>query len=148
VAVVPGDELRGRPRPREVLTGNPEPAIALRADRVDDGVVGVQELLVGDGLADLHVPEKAEARPRRDPLERARDLLQLRMVGRNAEADEAPGRRKALDHVHLDRLRGVQEMARGIEGRRPGADHGDANGCLRHRRESRANLELCVGEAQ
>jgi hypothetical protein len=39
MAVVPGDELGGRPRPGQVLAGNPEPAVGLRADGVDHGVV-------------------------------------------------------------------------------------------------------------
>ena len=39
VAVVPGDELGGRPRPRQVLARDPEPAVRLRAYGVDDRVV-------------------------------------------------------------------------------------------------------------
>ncbi len=39
VAVVPGDEFGGGPRAGQVLAGNPEPAVGLRADGVDDGVV-------------------------------------------------------------------------------------------------------------
>jgi hypothetical protein len=42
---------------------------------------------------DLDVAEEAETGLVRYPLERARHRLQLRMVRRNAEADEAPGRR-------------------------------------------------------
>jgi hypothetical protein len=57
---------------------------------------------VRDRGAELDVAEEAEARPLRRPLERARDLFQLRVVGRHAEPHEAPRRRQALDHVHLD----------------------------------------------
>jgi hypothetical protein len=44
VAVVPGDELGGRPRSRQVLSGDAESPIGLGADRIDDGVVERSEL--------------------------------------------------------------------------------------------------------
>ena len=42
MAVVPGDENGGGPRARQVLAGDLEPPVGLRADRVDDGVVEVE----------------------------------------------------------------------------------------------------------
>ena len=39
MAVVPGDERRGRPRARQILAGDAELPVGLRADRVDDRVV-------------------------------------------------------------------------------------------------------------
>jgi hypothetical protein len=63
VAVVPGDELRGRPRAREVLAGDPETAVGLRPDGVDDGVVDGGEVVVADVPADLDVAEEPEPRP-------------------------------------------------------------------------------------
>ena len=83
--------------------------------------------VVRDVLADLDVAEEAKPRSLGDPLERARDGLQVRMVGRDAEADEPPRRRQPLDHVHLGRRIGAREQVPGgVEGRRPGSDHGDA----------------------
>ena len=61
VAVVPGDERRGRPRARQVLARDAEAAVGLRADGVDDRVVEAQQLLVRDVAADLDVAEEAEA---------------------------------------------------------------------------------------
>ena len=61
MAVVPGDELRGRPRAGQVLAGDAEPAVGLRADGVDDGVVQAHEVLVVEVAADLDVAEEAEA---------------------------------------------------------------------------------------
>ena len=73
VAVVPGDELGGRPRAGQVLAGDPEPPVGLRADRVDDRVVEREQLLVRDVAADLDVAEEAEARAaRRSSRTRAR----------------------------------------------------------------------------
>ena len=64
VAVVPGDERRRGPRARQVLAGDPEPPVGLRADRVDDRVVERAQLLVRHGRADLDVAEEAKPGPR------------------------------------------------------------------------------------
>ena len=44
MAVVPGDECRGRPGSGQILTGDPELAVCLSADRVDNRVVQAREL--------------------------------------------------------------------------------------------------------
>ena len=72
--------------------------------------------------AELDVAQEAEARLLCDPLERAGDGLQLRMVGRDAEPDEPPRRREPLDHVHLGRRIGGQKRAGRVETSRAGAD--------------------------
>ena len=133
VAVVPGDELRGRPRAWELLPRDPESLVGLRAEGVDHGVEDLEQVHVREVAADLDVAEEAKARLLRDALERARDALELRMVGRNAEPDEAPWRRQALDHVHLDAETGVEQSARGIKPGRARADHGNSDGALSHR---------------
>ena len=69
-------------------------------------------------LADLDVPEEAKPGLLRDPLERARDLLQLRVIRGDAEPHEPPGRREPLDHVHLDRLLGGEQVPGRVERRR------------------------------
>ena len=93
--------------------------------RVDDRVVEPAQVVGREVAADLDVAEEAEARPRGDLLERARDGLDLRVVGRDAEADEPPRRRQPLDHVDLGAGL-VEQRARGVEARRAGADDGDA----------------------
>ena len=45
VAVVPGDELGGGDRPRAVVAGDSQPVVGRRADRVDDRVVALEQLL-------------------------------------------------------------------------------------------------------
>ena len=115
MAVVPGDELEGRPRAGEVLGRDPEAPVGLRADGVDDGVVEIREVAVVQVAPDLHVADEAEPRLVRDALERPRDRLQLRMIGRHAEPHEPPGRRQPLEHVHLDRRVGVEQRAGGVE---------------------------------
>ena len=75
---------------------------------------------------DLDVAEKAEPGLRGDLLERLRDGLQLRMVGRDTEPNEPPRRGQPLEHVDLDRRVSRQQRARGIEARRARTDNGDA----------------------
>ena len=50
--------------------GNPEPAVGLRPDRVDDGVVDARRAPRGDVPPDLDVAEEAEPGTRGDLLER------------------------------------------------------------------------------
>ena len=63
---------------------------------------------------------------RGDLLERPRDGLDLRMVGRDAEADEPPRRRQPLDHVNLDADVGSQQRTGRVEAGRPRADNRNA----------------------
>ena len=120
--------------PGQVLAGDAQPPVGLRADRVDDRVVEPRELVVREVAADLDVAEEAEARLRGDLLERARDGLDLRVVGRDAEPDEPPRRRQPLDHVDLDR-----EVARRAARRRRRSRPG------RSRRRRRAEVTARPG---
>jgi ferredoxin/flavodoxin---NADP+ reductase len=86
----------------------------------------VLEQLVGlDVAADLDIAEEAKARLERDLLEGARDRLDLRMVGCDAEPDEAPRCRQALDQVDLDRDVGAEQRRGRIEAGRAGANDCD-----------------------
>jgi hypothetical protein len=153
VTVVPSDELGRGPRSGEVLAGKTQAAIGLRADGVDDGVVQAQEIRMREVAADLDVAEESEPRLGRDALERARNGLELGMVGRDAEPDETPGRREPLDHVDLDRHVGVEQSAGRIEpggtgpnDRNPKRIHaGDASPDLRRPDDQRP--EVRAGEA-
>ena len=112
VAVVPGDELGRRPASR----ADPRPVCpsadrsARRPRRRPRRTAG--QILVREVAADLHVAEEAEARPGGDPLERLRDRLDLRVVGRDSEPDEPPRSRQPLDHVDLNREVGVEQVPR------------------------------------
>ena len=118
MAVVPGHELERRPRAGKILARDPELPVGLRADGVDNGVVQPRQVVVVQVAPDLDVAEEPKARFFRDSLEGARDRLQLRVVGRNAETDEPPRRRQPLDHVDLDGYLGVEQRPGGIEARR------------------------------
>ena len=127
MAVVPGDELRGRPRARQVLARDAEPTIGLCADRIDDGVVEPHEVGVVEIATHLDVAEEAEAGLLGDALERARHGLELRMVRSDPEADEPPRRGQPLEHVDLRGRVGGQESAGGVEARRAGSHDGNAH---------------------
>ena len=129
VAVVPPDEV-GRGRDAGQLGArDAERPPDLRADRIDDGVVAGDEVVARDVPPDLEVAVPAEPRMRGDLLVDAGHRLDLRVVGRDARAHEAPGRRQPLEHVDLDRaVLGREEEAGGVEPGRPGADDGDAEG--------------------
>ena len=64
VAVVPGDELGGGPAAGQVLAGDPERLVGLRAGGVDHRRVVAHQLGVRDVDADLDVAEEAAAAPR------------------------------------------------------------------------------------
>ena len=134
VAVVPGHELGGRPRAGQLLAGDAEPAIALRTEGVDDRVVELRQVCVGQIAAYLDVAEEPEAGLQGDSLEGPRDRLQLRMVWSDAEPHEAPGRRQPLDHVHLERDVRVEQRAGSVEAGRPGTNDRDTERPAHERR--------------
>ena len=136
MAVVPRDELRRRPRAGQVFAGNAEPLVGLRAKGIDDCVVQGEEFAVRKISADLDVAEEAEARLLGNPLERARDALQLRVVGRDAQPHEPPRRRQPLEHVHLEPRLGVEQRAGGIETGRAGTNYGDTECTRGHSKRS------------
>jgi hypothetical protein len=87
----------------------------LRANGVDDRVVELTELFVRHVSPDLDVAEKAEPGLLRDLLVDTGDVLELRVIRRDAEAHEAPRRRQPLEHVHLGALLRIEEVAGRIE---------------------------------
>ena len=136
MAVVPGDECGGGPRAGQILAGDPEPPVGLRADRVDDSAVQLEQLLVRDVTTDLDVAEEAEAGLRRRLLEGARDGLDVLVIGRDAEANEAPRRRQAVDQVDLDdRILALQQGIGRIEAGGTRTDDGDAQRRRAHGRD-------------
>ena len=144
MAVVPGDERRGRPGSGQVLAGDPELAVGLRADGVDDRVVEARELGVLDVLADLDVAEEAEARLRGGSLEGPRDGLDVRVVGRDAEPYEPPRRRQPLDQVHLDLEVACEQRRGSVEPSRAGADDSDPKA---HAGDARALVRAAAAAA-
>ena len=130
VAVVPGDELGGGDRPRAIVAGDPEPVVGGRADGVHDCVVAPEQLRGRHVGADLDTAEEAEVRVLRGLLVDARHRLDLRVVGRDAGADEPVGRRQRIEQVDGDPV--PEQVIGGVEAGRAGPDDGGASG---HRTE-------------
>ena len=129
VAVVPGHELGRRVRSRPVLARDPEPVVDRRADRVEHAVVALEQVLAADVGAELDAAEEAEAGLLRGLLVHPRDALDLRVVGRDAGADEPERRRQDLEQVDLEA--GLQELVGRVEAGRAGADDRCAQGAHR-----------------
>ena len=99
VRVVPADEVDRGDAAGQILAGDVQRPVGLRADRVDHRVVAVGQLGGLHVLADHDVAEEPEPRVQRRLLELGADRLDLRMVRRHAGADQAPRRRQHLEHV-------------------------------------------------
>ena len=91
VAVEPGDELGRGVRTRQVLAGYPKPVVARGAYRVDHGVVVLEQVGPLHVPAELDPSEEAQPRVCRGLLEDARDALDLRVVGGDAERTRPSG---------------------------------------------------------
>ena len=120
VAVVPGDELGGGDRPRAVVARDSQPVVGRRADRVDDRVVALEQVLRRHVGAELDAAEEAEARMLRRLVVHPRDRLDLRVVGRDAGAHEPVRRRQRVEQV--DRDARLEQLVGGVEAGRAGAD--------------------------
>ena len=132
VGVVPADEGGGGVAAGQVLAGDAELAVGLAADREDDRVVEPLEVLDLDVVADLDVAEEAEALAGRGFLVDPDHRLDLRVVGRDAAADQAEGGGEAVEEVDLGvRVLVFEDVLGGVEAGRAGADDGDAKGVLR-----------------
>ena len=112
----------------QVLAGDPELAVGRGAEGVDDRVVALARAPRRSmSLADLDVAEEAEALAGGGLLVDADHRLDLRVVGRDAAADEAERRREAVEEVDLGvRALVLEEVLGGVEAGRAGADDRDA----------------------
>ena len=102
VGVVPGDEVGGAERPGQVLAGDAEVAVGHGAGGDDDGVVELAQLLELDVDAEVDVAEEADLGVGEHALQRLDDLLDPRVVGRDAVADQAEGGGQPLEDVDRD----------------------------------------------
>jgi len=110
VAVVPGDELRGRMAAREVLSRNPEAAVRLRPHSVHDLVVVTQKVIPIYVDPERNIAKEPDIRLRRDPIILRGDFLDRRMVGRHALAHQAVRSRKPVEQVHrTGEIRGLEK---------------------------------------
>ena len=102
VGVVPADEVDGGHAAVQILAGDAQRPVGLRADGVDHGVVAFGQLSGLHMVADHDVAEEPEPWVQRRLLELGADRLDLRMVRRDAGAHETPRCGQHLQHVDAD----------------------------------------------
>ena len=126
VAVVPGDEVGCAVAAIEVDAGDVQCAVGVCAGGEDDGVVEAAEIIQGDVGAVVDVAEEADLRLVEDLVQGGDDALDAGVVGGNAVADEAEGRRHAFEEVDAHVCVGLHEGVGGIDAGWSGADDGNA----------------------
>ena len=125
MSVVPGHEVGPAERATQVDAGDVQIAVGASAGREDHGVVELLQVVELEVGAVVDVAEEADAVVGEDALERLDDLLDARVVRRDAVSDQAERCRVAIDDVDRDVHVGLGEDVGGVDARRSGADHGD-----------------------
>src|SRR5205823_12074605 len=125
----PAHKVGGRVRALQVFATDAQRPIDRRPRGIHDRVVVGEQVRARDVLAEVDVAEEAKARMFGGLLVHAADRLDLRVVGGDAGAHQAPRSGQALEHVDLDGADGVlQQVPGGVEAGGPGADYGDPYG--------------------
>ncbi len=126
MAVIPGHKLRCRVAADQVVAGDAQRPVGLRAGRVEDLVVIILEIIDGFIAAQLHVAKEAETGIGGDAVEGGRHRLDLLVVGGHAVTHQAKRRGQTVIHIDLDdQFRLFKQALGGIETGRSGADDGN-----------------------
>ena len=88
MAAVPVDEVGGGVASRPVLARDAQPPVPHRAGRVDDRVVGRQQVVAGDVLAEVDPADEPDVRALQHLAQVLRDRLDRLMVRRDAVPDQ------------------------------------------------------------
>src|SRR6266850_2279457 len=99
--------------------------LAIGSSRDDDRVIHRRQLIDTDVSAQGNIAEVAGALVLRDAVKHRGDRLELGVVRRDAEADQAVRHRQSPEYVDFDREPRVQERLYGIEPGRAAANHDD-----------------------
>ena len=115
MAVIPADEGRAAVDPGQIAARQIERAIVRRAGGQHHRVVKLHQLGDRDVLAHRDMADEAHIVAQRHLLVTTRDLLDRLVIGRDAEADEAEGRRQPIEnidpHILAERLlRGLRSV--------------------------------------
>ena len=124
VAVVPSHEVGRRGAARQLLPRDAERTVLRGAGRVDDRVVVLEQVVVRELRADVHVEEVAETGLVLDLPEQPVDRLRGLVIGRDPGTYEAVRRGQPVDHVDLD-ARPLQQLVGRIQRCRPRPDDRD-----------------------
>ena len=126
VAVVPRHEFGGWVAPAQVLARDTHPAIGLGPGSEGDRVIELAEFLDREIPPDFDIAEEPDVRAGRHFVEASGHRLDLLVIGRHAEPDEAVGDRQPLKQVDGDRAVGLTgELVGQEEPGRAGTDDCD-----------------------
>ena len=121
MTVEPAHEFRGRVATRQILAGDAQLAIGLRAAAEDDRVVVGAKLIHGHVVPDPHIAQKPEVRVGGDAVVDPGHILDLVVIRRHAPTHQSVGRGQPLEHVDPDRpVRPLQRLG-GIKAARAAA---------------------------
>ena len=120
VGVVPAHETHRGMAPGQILSRNPQPAVALRPDRVDDLVVAGAQVLQRHVVAERDVAEVTDLIPGQQLRVDASDRLDGLVVRSHAVADQPVRRGQVVDHVDRDGVFALQQRLGREESGRPG----------------------------
>jgi len=125
---------RRSPRPRRSLeadAGDVELGVPDGAGREDHRVVELPQLLQGDVGPELDVRQQADVAAVHHAVQRGDDLLDARVVGCDAVANQPERCREAFEQVDRDVEVGLRQDVGGVDACRPGPDDGDAQRTVR-----------------
>ena len=103
--------------------------IAIRARRDDDRVVVVAQVVDRHVAANLNVTEQADVSALQDLVQRNDDLLDPRMIRRDAVAHETVGRGKTLKQVDIHLEPRLGQDIRRVNASGTSANDGDVERC-------------------
>ena len=126
VSVEPADEVGRTVGADRVDPGNVEARVSDGSSGEDHRVVVVLEVVEGDVLTEADVAEQPDVAPVEHLAQSGDDALDARVVGRDAVADEAIGRRKLLEQVdrHVELALRFEQDVGGVDARRACTDDG------------------------
>src|SRR6185437_13614140 len=141
MAVEPADEATRLDDPRQVLAGHAEMAVPRRPRGDGDGVVEAAQFIERDVASDLDIAPEGDAVARQHAVEDSGDRLGALVVWRDAGADEAIGRRQAVDDVDARPRRLAHQPLGEVAAGGAAADDGDVEGG--HQIRPRLHLSPC-----
>lgn len=151
VGAVPCDQRRRGVAARQVLAGDAEAPVALAADGNDDLIVVPPEVGDGEIAPQVDVAQEAHPRIQRDALEDPNNLLDLRMIRRDANRTSPYGvgrrwKKESNPEVGSGGAAALgKQRRRGVETGRAGADDGNperaVDGAIGGAREVRRHRE-------
>ena len=129
VSVVPGHEVRRAVGLRQIHARNVQRMIAIGTGRDHDRVVVVAQVVDAHVSAHLNVAEQPNVTALQDLVERDNDLLDARVIRRDAVAHQPIGGRKPLEEIDVDLEPRLRQDVGGVDAGGTSADDGDVERC-------------------